>query len=202
MSPGGWGRRGAAGGLCPESSRGSWAAPSSSPGSCLSQAAPCRPPPGCRPLSESPAPAPPPAFSTTSFSLSFGFQVQCCLRDALPDVSPLQGAPPRPALCSLCSPPFCLPIPVSIIHSQVSLPAASSTSQNSARKGMRFCSCLPSMPPEPKPQKVPNSIDCREPRARQAISLLLGPSREPQAGIGGWQDGSLSRWAGEQMPPG
>lgn len=147
----GGGRRGAVGGLCPESSRGSWAAPSSSACSRLSQAAPRRPP---QAAGRCPSHRPQPLlqrFHSRLPHLSFGFQVQRAASEMPSQTSPHCRAPPRPALCSLCSPPFCLPYTCEHHSQSFPYPCASSTSQKlRERSSVLLFIYRPSQSPNPR----------------------------------------------------
>lgn len=148
---------------------------------------PRRPPPGCRPLPGVTAPSPSSSVSTTSFSLAFGFQVQRAAFEtpSQTSVSLLQGAPhpARPFAVSVPLLSVCR-MPVSIIHSRFLTRVLPPRLRNSARKGTAS-GLFTVTSPEPEPQKVPNSIDCKS-HVPDSLACCWGPSRGITGGIGGW----------------
>lgn len=79
---------------------------------------------------ESPPPAPPPAFPQRASHCPLGFRSSVLPSRRPPRRLPTAGRPPpRPALCSLCSPPFCLPYTCEHHSQSFPYPCASTTSQ-------------------------------------------------------------------------
>ena len=185
MSPGGWG----AAGRCwrplprvlPRLLGGSFLI-------CLQPPLPGRPlvvlPQAAGRCPESPPPAPP-AFPQRASHCPLGFRSSVLPSRRPPRRLPTAGRPPtaRPFAVSVPLLSVCR-IPVSIIHSRFLTRVLPPRLRNSARKGTASV-LFTVTSPEPKPQKVPNSIDCRS-HVQDSLACCWGCSRGITGGIGGW----------------